>query len=140
MISHLLDIIGPRASVIDQWIGQVTVNAMLSALELENDITVLQYPFPTVLLVDLAADDLCANQLLSLGTTGICLQNVGGSALCNTFIKLFKETQSVPTEGDFNDIRAIELRFIETNMDLALLPRANAISGGLCCVHLCVLL
>ncbi len=48
MVLHLLNIIGPRASVFDPWISQVTVNAMLSALELENDITVLQSLFLTV--------------------------------------------------------------------------------------------
>jgi hypothetical protein len=45
MVLHLLNIIGPRASVFDPWKSHVTVNAMLSALELENDITVLQSLF-----------------------------------------------------------------------------------------------
>jgi hypothetical protein len=83
-----------------------------------------------VLLVDLASDELCANALLACGVTGICLQNVAGSVLSSTFIKLFKQKYppSIPPDGD-NDPRATELRMIESNMDLALLPRANAIGG-----------
>jgi hypothetical protein len=89
-----------------------------------------------VLLVDLASEEVCANELLACGVTGICLQNVGGSALSNTFIKLFKQKYppSIPPDGD-NDPRATELRMIETNMDLALLPRANAIAGALLIVR-----
>lgn len=162
MVLHLLNIIGPRASVFEPWQSHVTVNAMLSALELENDITVLQslllivHPLLQnepdeclsavrkravhlnqseltiqVLLVDLASDEVCANALLECGVTGICLQNVAGSVLSSTFIKLFtqKYPPSIPPDGD-NDPRATELRMIESNMDLALLPRANAIAGG----------
>jgi hypothetical protein len=40
IICHLLDLIGPRSAVMKAWVDRVSVNAMLAALELENDVTV----------------------------------------------------------------------------------------------------
>jgi hypothetical protein len=44
-IVHLLEIIGPRASVVTPWVDHVTVNALLSALEMENDVMVIHVVF-----------------------------------------------------------------------------------------------
>jgi hypothetical protein len=44
-LSHVMDIIRPSASrLMSPWVSHVSVNAMLSALELENDITVARRP------------------------------------------------------------------------------------------------
>jgi hypothetical protein len=111
-----------------------------------------------VLLVDLAADDVCARALLGAGAVSVCMQCAESSALSAKFIALFKRelpasncpsssamlsapsatTASPASDGPdrfpheishFDDERAAELRMVEGSMDLALLPRANAIAG-----------
>jgi hypothetical protein len=44
-------------------------------------------------MVDLAADDVCANELFDAGATRVFMQCADGSALSATFLKLFNHKQ-----------------------------------------------